>query len=68
MKCQGGCVSLFSSERVSFPPPSDESDLFYEGGALLSSGADGTTREEEGVPCEGDAAKTSEDGLGDLPF
>ena len=72
VKCQGGCVSLFSDERVNFPPPSDVADPFYEGGALQdlqSRAADGTLREEGVEPPEGGDAKTSANRFtDDLPF
>ncbi len=72
VKCQAGCQSLFPEERVTFPPPSDVADPFYEGGALQdlqSRTADGTSREEGGVPCEGGDARMSEEEIeSDLPF
>ncbi len=61
VKCKAGCMSMFPEERVDFPPPDgEESEPYYEGGAL-----DGTSQEEEGVPLEGGAA---EDIGADLPF
>ncbi len=46
------------------PPDGEEADGFYEGGALQV----GTSEGEEGVPCEGDAAKMSEEDQSELPF
>ena len=57
----------------SLPTGSDESeDRLIEGHAQAEleqrTEADGTLREVGGVPCEGDAAKMSEDSSNDMPF
>ncbi len=67
VKCKGGCTSLFANERYNFPPISEGSERlereFHEG-----NGADGTLREEGGVPCEGDAARMNGKEEDELPF
>ncbi len=44
-------------------PDSEDLDGFYEGGAL-----DGTSEEEEGVPCEGSAPADHISSDSELPF
>ena len=63
MKCKGGCVSLFPSERFNIPPPTNEESLMGLEGAGV-----GTILRMGGVTPEGDAAKTSEEEIDDLPF
>ena len=72
-----GCQMWFDPDteepgiRDISPPDGDEVDPFYEGGALgpwPERDGDGTSGKEEGVPCEGDAAKTSEEDQRELPF
>ncbi len=55
VRCIAGCQSMWPEERVTIPPPSEESERSLEG---LSR--EGTSGGVEGVPCEGDAAKTSD--------
>ena len=71
-----GCMMWFDPDREipmigSLPSDSEDSEAYYEGGALDEvrvPGADGTTVEEGGVPRKGGETKTSATDGCDLPF
>ncbi len=74
-----GCTMWFDPECEvpmlgSLPRDGVKVDGWYEGGALRDEGPgeqlqlEGTTREEGGVPCEGDAATKGNEEEDDLPF
>ena len=63
VRCVAGCQSLWPEERVTLPPPCEESRVYLEGRYEL-----GTLGGGEGVPCEGADARTSEEEDTDLPF
>ena len=64
VKCQGGCVSLFASERYNFPPPA----CCPEGGIPAEEKPKAEHEEEVGVvPCEGGDARMSDSQLREPP-